>query len=61
MENQESVTYILDNLDISIIVPIYNVDKYLEQCLNSLIFEGLIYEIICVNDGSTDDSGAVLR
>jgi glycosyltransferase involved in cell wall biosynthesis len=42
---------------ISIIVPIYNVNKYLEQCLNSLIFPTLKnIEIICVNDDSNDNS-----
>ena len=42
---------------ISIIVPIYNVEQYLEQCLSSI--EKQTYkniEVICINDGSTDDS-----
>ena len=42
---------------ISIIVPIYNAQPYLEQCLNSIV--GQTYknlEIILLNDGSTDDS-----
>ena len=42
---------------ISVIVPIYNADKYLERCLSSII--GQTYknlEIICIDDGSTDDS-----
>ena len=45
---------------ISIIVPIYNVENYLERCLNSLIeqtFKSL--EIILVDDGSTDSSGKI--
>ena len=49
-------------MDISVIVPIYNVDKYLEKCLNSTIgqtFKG-DFEIICVDDGSTDKSGEIL-
>ena len=46
---------------ISIIVPCYNVDKYLEQCLDSLVGQTLQdIEIIGVDDGSPDTSGAIL-
>ena len=46
---------------LSIIVPIYNVEKYLAKCLDSLIYPDLEdYEIIAVNDGSTDSSGELL-
>ena len=47
---------------ISIIIPVYNVEKYLEQCLKSLInqtFKDI--EIICINDGSTDNSLEILE
>jgi len=45
------------NPKISVIIPIYNAEKYLEQCLNSIINQSLKdIEIICVNDGSTDKS-----
>lgn len=47
---------------VSIIVPVYNVENYLEECLNSLINQ--IYqsiEIICVNDKSTDNSLDILQ
>ncbi len=47
---------------ISIIVPVYNEEKYLPQCLDSLVnqtYQDL--EIICVNDGSTDGSTAILE
>ena len=47
---------------VSIILPCYNVAPYLDKCLESLVrqtWEDL--EIICVNDGSTDDTPAVLR
>lgn len=47
---------------VSIIVPVYNVEKYLTKCLNSLINQSLKeIEIICVNDGSTDSSGKILK
>lgn len=47
---------------ISIIIPIYNVADYLSRCLNSIIGQTYkFFEIICVDDGSYDDSLAVLR
>lgn len=50
------------NSKVSIIVPVYNVEKYLEACLQSLINQTLEeIEIICVNDGSTDKSLDVLK
>ncbi len=46
---------------ISVLVPIYNVEQYLPQCLDSLCSQTLKgIEIICINDGSTDASGAIL-
>lgn len=47
---------------ISIIVPVYNTEKYLVKCLDSLIhqtFENI--EIVCINDGSTDASLEILK
>lgn len=47
---------------VSIIVPVYNVEKYLPQCLDSLIGQTLQpIEIICINDCSPDDSIAILN
>lgn len=47
---------------ISIIVPVYNVEKYLSTCLDSLINQTLKdIEIICINDGSTDNSLNILN
>ena len=47
---------------VSVIVPVYNVSKYLRKCLDSIIKQTLLdIEIICINDGSTDDSLAVLQ
>lgn len=49
---------------LSFIVPVYNAAGYLDECLSSLLNQGIApeaYEIICVNDGSTDASPAILR
>lgn len=52
----------MEDIKISIIVPVYNVEKYLEKCLSSLTGQSLSeIEIICINDGSTDDSGRILE
>ena len=48
-------------MTLSIVVPIYNSEKYLEECLNSIITHKCITEIICVNDGSTDDSKNIIE
>lgn len=46
----------------SIIVPVYNVEKYIERCLDSLINQSYDdYEIIIVNDGSTDSSVDIIK
>lgn len=49
--------------DVSIIVPVYNAEKNLETCIESLINQKtkFTYEIICVNDGSTDSSLEILN
>lgn len=47
---------------VSIIVPIYNIEKYLRECLDSLVSQTLKeIEIICVNDGSTDSSSKIIN
>jgi len=47
---------------VSVIVPVYNVEKYLRKCLDSLISQTLQnIEIICVNDASPDDSLTILK
>ena len=49
----------MDNL-ISVIVPIYNVEKYLDRCIKSIINQSYTnLEIILVNDGSTDKCGEI--
>lgn len=45
----------------SIIVPVYNVAPYLRECLDSVLAQTFpAWECLCVNDGSTDESGAIL-
>ncbi|MGN0340394.1 MAG: glycosyltransferase [Lachnospira sp.] len=47
---------------VSVLVPIYNVEKYLPKCLDSLCAQTLKdIEFICINDGSTDNSGVILQ
>lgn len=49
-------------LKVSIIVPVYNAEKYLVRCLDSLVNQTLKeIEIICINDGSIDDSLKILN
>ena len=46
----------------SIILPVYNVEKYLKECLNSLVNQTFTdFEAICINDGSTDNSLEILN
>ena len=46
----------------SIIIPVYNVEKYLRECLNSVLGQTFPnWEVICVNDGSTDSSASILE
>lgn len=50
-----------DRIKFSVIVTVYNLENYIEECLDSIInqtYEGL--EIICIDDGSTDSSSAIL-
>lgn len=52
----------MTNPQVSIIVPVYNQEKYLEECLDSLVnqtYDNI--EIICINDGSTDNSWKILQ
>ncbi len=47
---------------VSVIIPVYNVEKYLADCLDSVVNQTLEeIEIICVNDGSTDSSASILE
>ena len=66
-KNKVAVDYLIDNQeqekDLSIIIPVYNCENYIENCLQSIINQKLNmdYEIICINDGSTDSSLSVMN
>ena len=50
-------------MKLSVIVPVYNVERFLPRCLDSLLRQGMEageWEVICVNDGSPDNSAAIL-
>ena len=47
---------------VSVIVPVYNAGEYIGQMLESVLGQSMQeIEIICVNDGSTDNSGEIIR
>ena len=49
-------------IPISIIVPVYNVEPYLRQCLDSILGQTFTnFEVLLVNDGSADSSGDICR
>ncbi|MBQ8784718.1 MAG: glycosyltransferase family 2 protein [Alphaproteobacteria bacterium] len=55
MRNNESIIA-------SIIIPIYNAEKYLDECLHSIVNQTINnIEIICINDGSTDNSIEIIK
>lgn len=52
----------MENQLISVIVPIYNVENYLRQCLDSILGQTFTnFEVVLVNDGSTDNSGFICQ
>ncbi len=60
--DEKSTDEHFNNLKVSIIIPVYNSEKYLERCFDSLLMQTLKdIEIICINDGSTDKSLNILK
>jgi cellulose synthase/poly-beta-1,6-N-acetylglucosamine synthase-like glycosyltransferase len=50
----------MTNITLSIIIPVYNVEKYLNRCVDSILEKELdSFEIILVDDGSPDGAGAI--
>ena len=55
-------TTFLNSISISVIIPIFNAQKFLPFCLNSIISQSLKnIEILCIDDGSTDNSLKILK
>lgn len=49
-------------MKLSVIMPVFNVERYLRETLDSILAQGIKdYELICVNDGSTDASGDIFE
>ena len=52
----------MQNPKISVIIPVYNVQEYLHECIDSVLHQTMQdFEIICIDDGSTDASGLILQ
>ena len=48
-------------MNLSIIIPVYNIESYIKNCLDSVYAQNLPdFEVICVNDGSTDNSQKII-
>ena len=51
-----------NNVKVSVIIPVYNVELYLRECLDTVVNQTLKeIEIIIINDGSTDNSGEIIK
>lgn len=55
------VYYINQRITISVVIPVYNAEKYLARCLDSIFTQSGPFEVIAVNDGSTDKSLQILQ
>ena len=52
----------MNNPKVSVIIPVYNTEPWLKECLDSVLRQTMAgFEVICVDDGSTDRSGAILK
>lgn len=61
-ENRKIAPSRQENIKISIIIPVFNVGDYLHQCLDSVLSQDFVdFEVICVDDGSTDNSLDILK
>ena len=52
----------MENIDISVIIPVYNSEKYIVKCLDSLEVQSMKdIEVILINDGSTDQTKELIE
>lgn len=62
VELKKRVKIQMNEVKISIIIPIYNMEKYLQECLDTVVTQTLKeIEIICINDGSSDRSEEIIK
>ena len=62
METQGKESVMGEAPKISVIIPVYNTEKYLKKCFSSLFAQSFQdFEIICVDDGSSDGSLRILN
>lgn len=51
-----------NDLDLSVVIPVYNAERYIERCIGSILLQKMdSMEIICINDGSSDNSLNILQ
>ncbi len=55
------IYYMNQRITISVVIPVYNAEKYLARCLDSIFAQSGTFEVIAVNDGSTDKSLQILQ
>lgn len=62
-QQKETIVRIgMEDVSVSVIIPVYNAEEYIEQCLESLVNQTLkTMEIVIVNDGSTDNSNKIIE
>jgi len=64
MKEQDCPMLRNNHILLSVVIPVYNVEKYLSECLDSIFdpaVDASLYEVIAVDDGSTDNSPAILE
>ena len=52
--------YVQQKITVSIIVPVYNSEKYIARCLDSIVSQQGNFEVVIVNDGSTDSTQKII-